>query len=202
VRYVITIDQSISGTGWNLFIDGKLNSFGRFGSTTGTKKDDKPFILFHSDNHWEDWNGKINSHSSNHRILREETDNFQRVKWSVKCFQEVLSKEIGSNPCKFVFENLAFGAKGNATRDVAGLLFSMISSSLKHGQYILVAPTSAKKVFTGDGKATKLQMIKKLPKNIRECYLEAGYKYSEKTGAGSLNDLADSYSFYQWYLQQ
>jgi len=202
MRYIITIDQSISGTGWNLFIDGKLNSFGRFGSTMGTKKADKAFVLFHCDTHWEHWDGKMNSTSNNHRVLREETDIYQRVKWSVKCFQEVLKKEIGSNPCHFVFENLAFGAKGNATRDVAGLLFSMISSSLRFGQYTLVAPTSAKKVFTGDGKATKLQMIKKLPKDVRECYLEAGYKYSEKNGNGSLNDLADSYSFYKWYLKQ
>ena len=37
-----------------------------------------------------------------------DSDIFQRVKWSVNCFKEILEREIGDNPFHVVFEELAF----------------------------------------------------------------------------------------------
>ena len=202
---VLTIDQSISNTGWNFFMDGTLIAFGSFGSKTGTKKDEKNSYVFHSNmNVREDENDFFESDTQRSLTKKDETDIFSRVRRSVLSFQKVLeacknTTEEGDT-LHVVFENLAFGAKGNATRDVAGLLFTMISSSLNFGEYTLVVPTSAKKVFTGDGKATKLDVINSLPEEVKGFYTEAGYKYSEKTGNGTMNDLADSYSFYKWYM--
>lgn len=88
-------------------------------------------------------------------------------------------------------EGLAFGMRGDATRDLAGLQFIIIAVLRHHGKYDnikIVSPLSAKKFATGSGKADKNAMMDCLPKDVREEFDKLGVKKS--TG---LKDLADAY---------
>lgn len=94
-------------------------------------------------------------------------------------------------PSQIKIEGLAFGIRGNATRDLAGLLFTIINVlSLKNPTVAVstVAPTQVKKRATGTGKADKSQMINSLPEAVRSEFEEARFK--KTTG---LSDLADAY---------
>lgn len=200
-KVLICVDQSISNSGFNIFEDDELILFGNFGSKSGTKKDDKGYILTYSQFFMVKEDREILTLAeTSDKVHKDETDIFQRVKHSTETFKNLLDLIIQeAEEFHVVFEGLSYGSVGSATRDIAGLLFNIISSSLDFGKYSLVAPTSAKKAFTGDGRATKLDVINNLPKEIKQLYIDAGYKYSEKTGNGDMNDLADSYSFYKWY---
>lgn len=96
---------------------------------------------------------------------------------------------------KVAIEGLSFGLKGNATRDLAGLQFSIIT----HLQYVIgipdvyiISPTSAKKHATGSGggkiKVTKQHMIDALPSYVLGKFIESGLKKTK-----GLADVADSY---------
>jgi Holliday junction resolvasome RuvABC endonuclease subunit len=88
-------------------------------------------------------------------------------------------------------EGLAFGMSGNVTRDLAGLLFTIINicaNELNQFEYRLIPPTSVKKFATGSGKASKTDMINALPEIIIEKFSAQNYK--KTTG---LSDLADAY---------
>lgn len=88
-------------------------------------------------------------------------------------------------------EGLAFGIRGDATRDLAGLLFTIITTlrrnngAVPHG---IIAPTSLKKFATGTGKSDKAAMIAAVPQNVLDQFTEA--KYKKTTG---LADLCDAY---------
>jgi Holliday junction resolvasome RuvABC endonuclease subunit len=88
-------------------------------------------------------------------------------------------------------EGLAFGIRGDATRDLAGLLFTIINI-VKHknpsAQFVVVPPTTLKKFATGSGKSDKVAMIESLPTDVRQSFLDAGYK--KTTG---LTDITDAY---------
>jgi Holliday junction resolvasome RuvABC endonuclease subunit len=88
-------------------------------------------------------------------------------------------------------EGLAFGMIGNATRDLAGLLFTIVNVlTLKNPTftYTLLSPTTVKKSATGSGKAKKADMIDALPADIREKFAAKGFK--KTTG---MADLADAF---------
>lgn len=88
-------------------------------------------------------------------------------------------------------EGLAFAMRGNATRDLAGLLFTVVNVfAIRHPEAVLqlIPPTTLKKHATGSGKADKAMMISHLPDDIRCRFIEAGFK--KTTG---LADLSDSY---------
>lgn len=93
------------------------------------------------------------------------------------------------NPSNIAIEGLAFGMKGNATRDLAGLLYVVVTSLRKEGFFpIIITPLSLKKFATGSGKADKSQMIASLPADVINKFQEKNYK--KTTG---LADLADAY---------
>jgi Holliday junction resolvasome RuvABC endonuclease subunit len=101
-----------------------------------------------------------------------------------------------------VFEQLAFGGYGNASRNLAGLLASVIIGLLDEGLYTeeeihLIAPKAAKKILTGNGNASKDLMVESLPKDLRSRFTEEGYK--KTTG---LRDLADSYAISLGYFKK
>lgn len=105
----------------------------------------------------------------------------------------------------FIFEQLAFGGMGNATRDLAALLATMINCNeyITNAKLLLVAPTAAKKVFTGNGKAKKDEMVAALPVEILEEFKSKNIsKTRTKKNWKGLEDLADSYSFYKWYQEK
>lgn len=119
---------------------------------------------------------------------------------------ERIAKEINKvvnehEPQHFVIEQLAYGGFGNATRDLAGLLW-VIMVSLKKGTHLgyddvtLVAPTSAKKVHTGNGKAKKIDMLNAVPEDVVKKFS----KHFNKTKG--LYDLADCYAFGVWYFKR
>lgn len=89
------------------------------------------------------------------------------------------------------FEGLAFGMTGNVTRDLAGLLFTIVNvMTIKCDDfmYTLSPPTAVKKFATGSGKAKKIDMINALPEHIRQLFL--GRNFKKTTG---LADLSDAY---------
>lgn len=101
---------------------------------------------------------------------------------------------------RVVFEDLAFGARGDATRNLAGLLFVLIQVLLEYNTIYglnigleVVAPTSLKKFATKSGKADKTQMVAALPKDVLKQFADA--KFKKTTG---LTDLADAYWLSQY----
>jgi Holliday junction resolvasome RuvABC endonuclease subunit len=94
------------------------------------------------------------------------------------------------NPNYVAIEGLAFGMTGNATRDLAGLQFSIITTA----KYIdgvdidIITPLSLKKFATGNGKAKKDDMMAAIPANVLDMFKARGYK--KTTG---LADLTDAY---------
>jgi Holliday junction resolvasome RuvABC endonuclease subunit len=95
-----------------------------------------------------------------------------------------------NNPDYVSIEGLAFGMTGNATRDLAGLQFSIITTA----KYIdgvnidIITPLSLKKFATGNGKAKKDDMMAAIPADILDMFRARGYK--KTTG---LADLTDAY---------
>lgn len=88
-------------------------------------------------------------------------------------------------------EGLAFAMRGDSTRDLAGLLFTIMAVLNIKNETVLkdvIPPTSLKKFATGSGKAEKKDMIAALPEYVSTEFAAAGYKKS--TG---LTDLADAY---------
>lgn len=88
-------------------------------------------------------------------------------------------------------EGLAFGIRGDATRDLAGLLFTIVTTLRRRTSDItltVIAPTSLKKFATGSGKSDKAAMISSVPKDVLDRFTEA--KYKKTTG---LADLCDAY---------
>jgi len=100
-------------------------------------------------------------------------------------------------PEKIALEGLSFGSKGNVTRDLGGLLFTLILTLRSIGYApVVLPPTTVKKVATGKGNSKKDAMITSLPKDARERFDELGVK--KTTG---LSDLADAYWIGRTVLQ-
>lgn len=107
----------------------------------------------------------------------------------VACF--VLGKLQEHGATQFNIEGLAFGIRGNATRDLAGLLFTIITHIRANNSGIeitVIPPTLLKKIATGSGKSDKAAMINAVPDSVRAVFIEAGYK--KTTG---LADICDAY---------
>ena len=78
-------------------------------------------------------------------------------------------------------EGLGFGSVGSATRDLAGLQFSIINiCKLKNPnlKFLILSPNTVKKFATGSGKASKTEMIDALPIDIKQLFLDKNYKKS------------------------
>lgn len=95
-------------------------------------------------------------------------------------------------PEKMAIEGLAFGSRGNVTRDLAGLQYATIIQ-LRHAackvrpEIGIIAATTLKKFATGSGKAKKEDVIASLPINIK-----TQFDLIAKKTTG-LDDLADAY---------
>lgn len=95
---------------------------------------------------------------------------------------------------KVYIEGLAFGSRGNATRDLGGLQFTVVTQLRFAGLQVpveIIAPTTLKKYATGNGgKTTKKEdMINALPPHIKNKFLvDLGVK--KTTG---LDDMADAF---------
>lgn len=120
---------------------------------------------------------------------------YQRAEYIANELLKVVQKY---EPEGVVIEQIAFGGIGNAAKDLAGLLYTIIVC-LKRGFFkdyhyaVFVTPTAAKKVHTGNGKASKKDMLDAVPKDVLEL-LSSRYKKTK-----GLYDLADAYAFKVWY---
>lgn len=87
-------------------------------------------------------------------------------------------------------EGLAFSMRGNATRDLAGLQFTIVNRIrfIQGLSVVIVSPLTIKKVATGKGHAKKDDMVHALPAESLQYFLDQGAKKS--TG---LMDLTDAY---------
>ncbi len=93
-------------------------------------------------------------------------------------------------PDVVALEGLAFGMRGNVTRDLGGLQFVIIAhlQEVKKQPVDIIAPLTVKKFATGSGRAKKNEMIESLPKQVHDKFTALGVK--KTTG---LADLADAY---------
>lgn len=93
-------------------------------------------------------------------------------------------------PDIIALEGLAFGMRGDATRDLAGLQFVIVCilREIHKRECIIVSPRTVKKVATGSGKADKMEMYELLPQKIKNLFEEMGLK--KTTG---MLDLTDAY---------
>jgi Holliday junction resolvasome RuvABC endonuclease subunit len=114
-------------------------------------------------------------------------DIFERA-WDV--VERVVEISRDHNPDIIAMEGLAFGGKGNATRDLAGLQFTIVTRMrFVHGINVeIVAPGTVKKVATGKGNSPKELLLENLPKDVHKKFLDLGVK--KTTG---LLDLTDAY---------
>lgn len=93
-------------------------------------------------------------------------------------------------PDYIMIEGLAFGATGNAARDLSGLQF-VIATKLKYELAFdvnVVSPRTVKKLACGNGTAEKNSVLEGLPPNVLAYFKSLGFK--KTTG---LTDLADAY---------
>ncbi len=114
-------------------------------------------------------------------------DVFDRC-WDI--VSQIRQYALEHKPDHVAIEGLAFGMTGNATRDLAGLQFAIITV-MKNIDLInidIVTPLSLKKFATNDGKAKKDDMMKALPENVMSLFKDKGFK--KTTG---LADLTDAY---------
>lgn len=93
-------------------------------------------------------------------------------------------------PDFIAIEGLAFASVGNATRDLAGLQFAVISNLGYNDGYVfrIAPPTAVKKQATGKGRVDKMELVEALPTDVRQAFDDIGVK--KTTG---LRDLADAY---------
>ena len=97
------------------------------------------------------------------------------------------------SPDKIVIEQLAYGGFGDATRDLAGLQFLIVSKLLNYTTYDIeiVPPNSLKKFATGSGRASKKEMLEA----VRDKDMEWFNSVLVKNGK---YDLADAYHLGLW----
>ncbi len=96
--------------------------------------------------------------------------------------------------CSIAIEGLAFGIRGSATRDLAGLQFVIVDylRFQLNKDILIVAPTSLKKFATGGGggakkKVTKAMMVDSLNEDTKLLFKT---KYKASNG---LYDITDAY---------
>lgn len=123
------------------------------------------------------------------------TDDIFKRAWDMS---EMIIKEITKYPdSELAIEGLAFSMSGNATRDLAGLQFTIITKLkfILNKEIEIVTPPALKKSATDNGKASKELMIQSLPKKIHDHFtIDKNWKKSR-----GLTDVTDAY-FLACYL--
>jgi Holliday junction resolvasome RuvABC endonuclease subunit len=103
------------------------------------------------------------------------------------------------DPVFLGLEGLAFAKFGDATRDLAGLQFTIVNTlrySYKFDKIVIPTPNEVKKYATGKGNADKEAVYDALPEDIRKTLEEKNYR--KTTG---LYDIADAYWIAKYALE-
>lgn len=117
-------------------------------------------------------------------VSNRDLDIFARA-WEVAQRVDNLAKEY--KVAHVALEGLAFSKFGDATRDLAGLQFTIVNFQRQQGMDILIIPpNTVKKVATNKGHAKKEELYEALPQSIKDL-LEAK-KYKKTTGRYDLTD--------------
>jgi Holliday junction resolvasome RuvABC endonuclease subunit len=121
------------------------------------------------------------------RYVSDKTkDIFDRA-WEIT--EHIRAIALNCKPDVVALEGLAFNAKGNRTRDLAGLQFLIVAMLRSDGYNVIVyAPGTVKKVATGKGNSPKTMLLEVLPKDVRKKFDDMNLK--KTTG---LLDLTDAY---------
>jgi Holliday junction resolvasome RuvABC endonuclease subunit len=130
-------------------------------------------------------------------VSDKKLDMFDRA-WQMANFVVDTIIEVGAD--SVAIEGLAFGIRGSATRDLAGLQY-MIVCLVRHrtGKDVkIIAPLTLKKFATGSGKASKKDMVAAIPPEfVHFMQVEKGLK--KTTG---LTDVADAYFLAKYMFDQ
>ena len=129
-------------------------------------------------------NGKL-MHAEKY-VSDESKDKFNRA-WEIATYIRKITKTFD---CDIVaLEGLAFSSKGNATRDLAGLQFTIVTL-LKFVEKLdveIVAPNTVKKFATGKGNCKKTLMMDFLPPDVKLFFTDT-LNLKKTTGLGDLTD--------------
>jgi Holliday junction resolvasome RuvABC endonuclease subunit len=121
-------------------------------------------------------------------VSDKKLDMFDRA-WQMANFVVDTIIEVGAD--FIAIEGLAFGIRGSATRDLAGLQY-MIVCLIRHRtgrDAKIIAPLTLKKFATGSGKASKKDMVAAIPPEV-VLYMKEEKGLKTTTG---LTDVADAY---------
>ena len=144
-----------------------------------------------------DESGEVVEFGTIRTTVEKDGDTFDRA---AKVAATACDLAVKFNPSLVGFEGLAFSMMGNATRDLAGLQFVLITQLRKTSfgsNLVIVSPNLLKKFATGDGKAKKEAMVAALPQKFLDDILER--KFKKTTG---LYDIADAYWIAKYTLEE
>jgi len=130
------------------------------------------------------------------KYVSDTNDNIYSRAWEIAGWLSETAKEHNVSTC--ILEGLAFGARGDATRNLAGLQFVLycVLHFIEGHKLEIVGPGTIKKFATKSGRASKEEMIESLPKHVREYFDALGVK--KTTG---LADLTDGYYIAKYYQE-
>lgn len=122
------------------------------------------------------------------KFVSDKTLNIYERTWQILSHLKEIAQKY--QPDFVAIEGLAFASVGNATRDLAGLQFAIISNLCYNDGFLfrVAPPTTVKKQATGKGRVDKMELVEALPPPVREAFDAIGVK--KTTG---LRDLADAY---------
>lgn len=123
-------------------------------------------------------------------ISSDKNDNIYERALQIKNKLNHIISNLNSENIFIAIEGLAFTMTGNATRDLAGLQFVLITYMLENLNKtpVIISPPSLKKSATGNGKADKNAMIEALPAEIKDFFITQGFKKTK-----GLTDITDAY---------
>lgn len=120
-------------------------------------------------------------------VSNKQLDMFERA-WNVA--DRIIEVAREYNADLVGIEGLAFSKIGDATRDLAGLQYTIVTRLrfVEGFDVYIIPPNTVKKVATGKGNAKKEVLLEFLPKKARKMFDDLGVK--KTTG---LLDLTDAY---------
>ncbi len=112
-------------------------------------------------------------------VTDKEKDIFDRA-WELT--EHIRAIAINCKPDLIALEGLAFASNGNATRDLAGLQFTIVNvlRNVDGYEVKIYSPQNVKKVATGKGNSKKEALLECLPKNTRKKFDELGVKKNNR----------------------